>query len=915
MKRFLLIIIALMLALPIFAQSVMTTTYDLQSNGFVSNRMYQDSDGNVAVVATMSNRLSDASFTDRGTGYNFFDGNSWGEKPTSRVEANATGADMRTGWPSIAPYGAEGEILVNHTSGLNYWIREKAGEGVWDGPYAIPNPTVAEFADIENGMTLSWPRVVTTGENNDVVHIFAASQGNETVAQFYVRSSDLVNWDLQYAPLKMDDLHINFYGADDNAVSSNGDNIAVVYCTGLGSHVMCYESNDAGLTWTSRMVWESPLHGLDWETDENSLVEKLYAPIHASVAIGKDGVSHVALSVAMYDHKELGTTYSIYSGMLTDGVAYWNDTTEYKGVLGPIRSSQDNSLKHALRLWWTDEDNSDHATLDQTNFCAWMPPHKEYGFSEFDNEKQYTGSKNGKIGDYQTLFGLTAYPSIAVDPAGNLAVAYSSPDMNRDLWYDANGKGYYMRSIFVNYKPVEATSWMQMNTEFISGNNFYAKLYDNDSIAKEAVFISAVSTPVNENEFWFSCLTDTTPGLYTGSYTSQANITTSTVDVFKYVPDYDIVIDVKRNKSEAGVVIGDGTYANGDNVTLTATPNEGYRFLNWTEDDRVVSVESEYSFKAAIYRDLVANFIAEGYNNVAVSVNSKDAGSVEGAGIYKENANVTLKAVPNFGYVFLNWTEKGEVVSTESEYSFELTADRYLVANFKLVNYDVKVTINPENSGIVTGAGTYVINQNVTLKALPISGYQFVNWTENGEVLSEETEYSFVITSDRNIEANFLPLYNVEIIINPANAGVVEGSGTYAKGQMVNVIAVANEGYEFISLTEKNGELLSVIPDYSFVVTRNIEIVANFAIAEGISELTSDFRLYPNPTNDKLYIETEIEIEDVVVYDVYGKSQNLKISEPQNLSVSVEVSDLNSGVYFIMIKTNDGVVTKRFMKR
>ena len=910
MRKFLLIV-AMMLALPSFAQentnlSVMTTTYDLQSNGFLSNRMYQNSDGNVAIVAMMSNSLYDATFPDRGTGYNFFDGNAWGENPTSRVEANATGEDMRTGWPSIAPYGAEGEILVNHTDGLNYWIREKAGEGVWDGPHAIPNPT--DIDEVVGGIynALTWARIVTTGENNDVLHIFAAAQGDETTAQYYLRTSDLQNWDIQFAPLEMDDLHIGIYAADDYAVSANGDNIAVVYCTGFGSHVMLYESNDAGLTWESRMVWESPIHGLDWETDENSLFEKLYGPTHVSVAIGKDGVSHVALSVGLYDHKNLGWSYSIYAGLLTDGVAYWNDTTKYKGVLGPIRSSQDDDLKNALRLWWPDEYNSGAVTMDPTNFCAWMPPHKDAGYAYFDNKKQYVGVNNGTAGDYLTLFGLVAYPSIAVDPAGNLAVAYSAPDVNRTLFNEEYlwNNQYYMRSIFVNYKPVEATSWLQMP---VSGNKLYADDFANTS--NEATNVSAVSTPANENEFWFSCLTDEMPGFYTGTSSDQADITTSSVDVFRYVPNYNVKIIAQDIIN--GSVTGNGTYPNGDNVTLTAIPDEGYRFLNWTENGRVVSMDAEYSFVAAIDRVLVANFLQDGYNMVTTFVNPKGTGTVEGSGAYETNENVTLKAVPGLGYEFVNWTEGGEVVSEDAEYSFVITTDRYLVANFRLTKHDVVVTMNPENAGIITGEGTYEYNQTVTLKVSALDGYRFACWSEGEEVLSEEDEYSFVITEDRNIVANFKKLYNVTITINPENAGTAEGAGIYEGGETLKVIAKANKDYKFVKWTDAGGELLSENPDYSFVVTGDMELVANFMSTEGVEELTSLFKIYPNPVDDKLYIESENEVKEIVVYDVYGRQQ---VAVDGQQTSCINVANLNSGVYFVKVVTDNGEVVKRFVK-
>ena len=523
----------------------MYTTCDLQSNSFIANRMYQLKDGSVAVSATMSLEEFDESFPDRGTGYNFAKGgmmDSWGDVPGARIE------DVRTGWPSIAPYGAEGEILVSHghENGLCYYIREKAGEGEWDGPHAIPSPTKAEFTDLEEDLQLSWPRIATTGENNDVVHILAAGQGDVNVAHFYVRSTDLENWEVKYAPVQEQGLHLfkigeaySSYAGDDYAISTNGDKIAVVYCSGWSTNVYCYESSDAGLTWESRLVWESPIHGLDWTTDEASLVSKCYGPVHAAVAIGQDGVSHVALSVGLFEHATLEESYGIYSGMMTDGIAYWNDTTAYGFVIegndtiynttpNQLLSPQDDSLKHALRLWWDDLENPGYIVMDLTNFCAWMPPHVEEGFGAFDMTYQYTGSVagSGQAGDYATKFGLSAYPALAVDPAGNLAITWSSPDLNRELYAGL----YYMRTIFAKYKPADVPYWFQVNNH---GTTLYE---DFVHMGDEATNITGVSVSVNENEFWFSCLSDDTPGFHSGNNTSQPNISNGIINVFKYTP-------------------------------------------------------------------------------------------------------------------------------------------------------------------------------------------------------------------------------------------------------------------------------------------------------------------------------------------------------------------------------------------
>lgn len=108
--------------------------------------------------------------------------------------------------------------------------------------------------------------------------------------------------------------------------------------------------------------------------------------------------------------------------------------------------------------------------------------------------------------------------------------------------------------------------------------------------------------------------------------------------------------------------------------------------------------------------------------------------------------------------------------------------------------------------------------------------------------------------------------------------------------------------------------------DYSstvktFISSINIDIKSEEPETpeESIAELSSSLPLYPNPVNDKLYIVTETEVEDVVVYDALGKVQDCKTTRQQDV-MTVEVSNLNSGVHFVMIKTNDGVIMKRFIK-
>ena len=69
--------------------------------------------------------------------------------------------------------------------------------------------------------------------------------------------------------------------------------------------------------------------------------------------------------------------------------------------------------------------------------------------------------------------------------------------------------------------------------------------------------------------------------------------------------------------------------------------------------------------------------------NITVAANPSVGGNVRGAGAYAAGTEITVRAAANTNYTFVNWTENGTSVSTNAEYTFTVTADRDLVANFQ----------------------------------------------------------------------------------------------------------------------------------------------------------------------------------------------------------------------------------------
>jgi hypothetical protein len=156
---------------------------------------------------------------------------------------------------------------------------------------------------------------------------------------------------------------------------------------------------------------------------------------------------------------------------------------------------------------------------------------------------------------------------------------------------------------------------------------------------------------------------------------------------------------------------------------------------------------------------VILGFEREIYS-VVVSSNSEEYGTVSGGRNYMSGSTATVTAIPNLGYEFLNWTENEEIVSTDATYSFVVTGDRNLVANFGLGSYEITALADPGDAGAITGTGTYNFGETVTLVASPIDGYHFVNWTEDDVEVSTGATYSFMASANRSLVAHFGELVN-----------------------------------------------------------------------------------------------------------------------------------------------------------
>lgn len=215
-------------------------------------------------------------------------------------------------------------------------------------------------------------------------------------------------------------------------------------------------------------------------------------------------------------------------------------------------------------------------------------------------------------------------------------------------------------------------------------------------------------------------------------------------------------ITLTSNPPGAGTLTGGGTFVCSESASreFSAVASPCYVFEKWTIRDDIVS--SNPTFGILIFEDieLVAHFKYADYDVEAVP-NIAGAGVISGAGTFTCDSTATLVATTDECYEFVNWTEGGIVLSTDTFYIFKVNSDRNIVANYEAKQYAINVVINPVLGGEVSGDGPADCGSTVTLVASRKTNHLFTGWEEDGTVFSTNETYTFEAEEDRNLKANF----------------------------------------------------------------------------------------------------------------------------------------------------------------
>lgn len=145
-------------------------------------------------------------------------------------------------------------------------------------------------------------------------------------------------------------------------------------------------------------------------------------------------------------------------------------------------------------------------------------------------------------------------------------------------------------------------------------------------------------------------------------------------------------IDISVNDSSFGNInIVNGYYCINDSITITATPNKGFHFTQWsdgnTENPRTIVITQDTTFTAEFTQNPTYNVTLYAEN-----------GTISGAGTYSEGDTITITATANEGYKFKEWSDG----NTENPRIIVVTEDIELTAIFEKIDTPVENIFNSQ---------------------------------------------------------------------------------------------------------------------------------------------------------------------------------------------------------------------------
>lgn len=347
----------------------------------------------------------------------------------------------------------------------------------------------------------------------------------------------------------------------------------------------------------------------------------------------------------------------------------------------------------------------------------------------------------------------------------------------------------------------------------------------------------STSTDIGSDGMLKIAADETSTGLVVYAFSKDAPSVYGTSNVTPKKGGYNV--SVAADPKEGGSVTGGGQVVQGGEVTLTAIPNSNYKFVGWIRDGKTVSTATNYKITNIQSSFGVTAKFDRRYVTVNLKRNNEDGGKVSGGGKIRYGESTTITAKANDGYVFTGWKEDGKIISKHASHKLEnLKEDREIKGMFERTSHTITLGVSPSEGGTVSGGGTFKINEGTTVKAVPNSGYSFVGWEVNGQIVNRDATVKIDrLEEDYQCTAIFIKtgISTYEISAGVATTGgsiSPSGKRVVAQGQNITYTITPKAGYAILAVAVDNQQI-GAVNSYTFSnVQGNHTIAAAFLLTD-----------------------------------------------------------------------------------
>lgn len=218
-------------------------------------------------------------------------------------------------------------------------------------------------------------------------------------------------------------------------------------------------------------------------------------------------------------------------------------------------------------------------------------------------------------------------------------------------------------------------------------------------------------------------------------------------------------VNITVEAQPGGTVSDSGTVTKGELFTITAYPEDGYRFTGWYLEGEKVSDDLSLEVMAVEDAVYTAYFEEKPKEMITIQVVAETGGRVSGGVTAEYGTTVKIQAFAQEGYVFEGWYIGSLKVSSNPEYTMNALQNTVYTAKFVQKEapkpQKVTVTVKVETGGTAAGGQIVDAGSKVSLTAKPSSKYTFDGWYLNGKKVSTSVNYTVAVYQNVTYTAKF----------------------------------------------------------------------------------------------------------------------------------------------------------------